>query len=177
MTVKELTLQLKELKKQIESLEEKFDDKIEDLKIKQNKENEQNAKRINNLESLLKKMESNVSESSQEKEWIEKDVGCKKCTNAVVNKSKLQKQIVHPQSAPPIKKFTCDICHEDFDKSFKLELHFKCHQEKTKEYKCDQCELTFYVEWRLRKHMESHQQEKKTILSLLQQQQNMSIQG
>ena len=54
----------------------------------------------------------------------------------------------------------CATCDENFQESWRLELHMKSHGNLDL-FKCDLCEKKFYSNWRMKKHKATHNELKK----------------
>ena len=84
-------------------------------------------------------------------ESARKQFDCKQCRSAFRSKADLRKHIqsIHPKTVK------CDMCDENFDQIWKLEVHLKKHPTE-KYFECDICDKQFALQWRLNKHKRGH---------------------
>ena len=157
-TVKELNLEVENLSERLRKLEEnekradhtdQTDTKIEDI------ENILRSydKKIENLNKILTDFASKKDAEKLNDQVIYK---CKECGRKFDNKNDFSEHIkkTHP------KMYNCKMCEENFNESWRLEVHMKSHKE-ISPLKCNICEKDFYVKWRMEKHRASHSEQTK----------------
>ena len=143
---------VKDLNKDFELLQEKF----EHLKIDQEEKikiiKSDNEERIKHLQEKIVALEHLTGLDYVKDKERKYSINCKECSFSFEEKSDLKKHILalHP------KQYSCKLCAEVFETSVALELHIKVHNSE-KEFKCDICDKEFHMKWRLGKHMKLHE--------------------
>ena len=100
---------------------------------------------------VVEKQENKEEPVKVENKALNNSHDCRQCSLTFQRKYALRKHIqaVHP------KQVKCDLCAENFDQIWKLEVHMKTHTTE-KCFNCEICDKSFVLKWRLRKHIEGH---------------------
>ena len=128
-TVKELSIEVDELKKEILYLREYIDTVKSDVTLKINDVKED--KKAMNRKTKLK---------------------CFKCEKTFTTKPLLVNHIAESHR----KNIECDQCDSTFTQMYDLEHHIESIHQAKQNFKCNQCNLSFFTNWRLQKHTRMH---------------------
>ena len=153
MTVKELNQHFEDLLKRIEHLEEKTGN----AKVGVNEGSKGFKDVIRGYDDQLELLAKRLDDMEKNKLTIETNCKCKDCGKVFKNKSEMRNHVIsdHP------KIYICDTCGEEFNLSWKMEIHMREHREK-KKLECDQCDKVFVISWRLEKHKKVHEENTKS---------------